>query len=138
MLRKALMIAAALGATAAAAGALIVALAYALFAVLQTPLGSAGASACVAGAAAVLIGLTALIAVRSSGATKKKKPAPAASGNLSQTLIDLFKDKPFVASGVAAAAAALTLIKPEIIGVILRTVLNARGPAAPEKRRPKG
>lgn len=137
MLRKALLIAAALGATAMAAAALVVALAYALFAALVGPIGAPLASASVAGAAAVLIGLAALIASLKAR-PPRRKPAPVHE-SLTQTLMDAFKEKPFVAGGVAAAAAALALIKPEVIGVILRTLINVRGgPSSGAKGRRKG
>jgi len=123
-LRTVLSVATAVAVTAVAASITVVALAMTLYALLLPRLGSAGSAAGVAGAAALLGLIAALIAVRLC----KPAPAPVAPpqpASLAEVLMSLAKDKPIAAGGVATAAALLTLIKPQVIGVILRTVIDA-------------
>lgn len=136
MLGRVLMIAAAMAAMAASAAAAVVALAFALYALLRGPLGPAGAAACVAAAAALTVGLAGLIValtVRSSTRQAQRKTAA-----LSRQLLDMVKEKPFAAGGVAVGAVLMALRNPQVIATVLRTVMEAwQGAAAKGDRKKK-
>jgi len=133
MLNKALMIAAAVAARAAAAATAVVALAFALYAVLRAPFGPAWASAGVAGAAALIMGLGVLsLAIQNQvKARAKAREAEASAARLRE----LLKDKPFAAAGAALATALTALRDPKVSGFVLRTALEIFGGGRGKRRR---
>lgn len=137
MLQKAMMVAAALAATVVGAATGVIALAFAIYALLRPPLGPAGAAAGVAALSALGIGLAALIAAR--GAKAEPEPAEPESFGLMERLMELVRDKPLASAGVALAAGLMVMRNPAVIGIIVRTLLESwpgLTGAAPAKSRP--
>ena len=124
ILRKLLTLAGALGAVLGAAGALAVALCFAVYALLKPYLTPAGASACAALAAAILAGLVALIAVQALKGPKPDKHAQASSGSGLDRFIDLARDRPIAASAAALAAGLLALRSPALAGSLAALALG--------------
>ncbi|QUD87639.1 hypothetical protein [Phenylobacterium montanum] len=120
MLQKAMMAAAALAAMAVAAAVGVIALAFALYALLRDLIGPAGAAACVAAVAALAIALAGLFAARGAD-----QPEDTESFGLAEKLLELVRDKPLASAGVALAAGLLVMRNPAVIGVIVRTLLEA-------------
>jgi hypothetical protein len=139
MLHKAMMAAAALAAMAVAAAVGVIALAFALYALLQPFIGSAGAAASVAAVSAIAVTLAGLFAAR--GAESQHKPSEPENFGLAERLLDLVRDKPMASAGVALAAGLMVMRNPAVIGVILRTLLEAWAgfevTGKPKGRRPK-
>ncbi|MDR3506949.1 MAG: hypothetical protein P4L64_03525 [Caulobacteraceae bacterium] len=140
MLQKAMMTAAAITAMAVAAAVGVISLAFAIYGLLKDPLTPAGASAAVAAICAVTIALAGLIAARAAKAAEDKAPSEPETLSLVTQLMDLVRDKPLAVGGVALAAGLIVMRNPQVIGVILRTLLDAwsQGGAAPKGRRGKG
>ncbi len=139
MLQKAMMVAAALAAMAVAAGTCVIALAFALYALLRAPLGPAGAAASVAALCAVAIALAGFIAARGSEAKGDASANDRESFGLMERLMELVRDKPLASTGVALAAGLMVMRNPAVIGVVLRTLMEAwaisSGGGRPPKRR---
>ncbi|MGA0603693.1 hypothetical protein ACO2Q3_23500 [Caulobacter sp. KR2-114] len=114
-------------ALAACAAVAVVALAFAEYALIETWLGRAGAAACVAGTAALLIGLAAVI-VSAGGAAKKPPPAPARSDAFLERAFDFVKEKPVVAVAAALAAGFLAVRNPGYLGAAVRSFLEGEPP----------
>ena len=112
----------AFAAVAAAAAVVIVALSFALYAVVKPYLGEAGA-------AAVVAGVFALIAVVIAwGASRKAAPRPAARGKAEdQSVIDrlvvMAKERPLIALGATAAAVTVLVRNPAIITAVVSAFL---------------
>lgn len=109
-------------AVAAATATSVVAAAFALFAVLEEPLGRAGASAVVALAFAVIAGLLGLILHLSANHREDHKPEE--HGGLTERLIDMAREKPLLSAGAAVAAGLIALRNPALVGVILSAVMK--------------
>jgi len=114
-------------ALAACAAVAVVALAFAEYALIETWIGRAGAAACVAGTAALLIGLGALVASAGAG-SKKPPPAPAKSDALLDRAFDFVKEKPVVAIAAALAAGFLAVRNPGYLGAAVRSFLEGEPP----------
>ncbi len=127
MLRRLLLGVIAAAAMAASASVLVVALAFALYALVEPTLGRAGASAAVAGAAALLIGLLAMtIALMAKG--KRRKPKLDATGGVVERIFELVRDQPLVAISAALGAGLLALRNPTYLGSAIRAFLDGRPP----------
>jgi hypothetical protein len=124
ILRKLVALAAAMGAVLAGAGALVVALCFALYALLKDAITPAGASACVALAAAALAGVAALLAVRALKGPKPDKRRPEGSGSGLDRFIDLARDRPIAAAAAAVAAGLLALRSPALAGSLAAMALG--------------
>lgn len=135
MLQKAMLAAAALAAMAVAAAVGVIALAFALYALLLPLTGPAGAAACVAALSATTVGLAGALAAR--GADRTSQAIEPESFNLAERLMDLVRDKPLASAGVALAAGLMVMRNPQVIGVVLRTLLEA-WPNLDFGARPKG
>ena len=143
MLQKAMMVAAALAAMAVAAAIAVIALAFALYALLQPQIGSAAAAACVAAVSAIAIGLAGFLAARGADTGARSQADSPESFSLVEKLMELVRDKPMASAGVALAAGLMVMRNPAVIGVILRTLLEAwpgldGGGGRPKGRRGKG
>ncbi|HEY2660175.1 MAG TPA: hypothetical protein VGI79_10660 [Caulobacteraceae bacterium] len=125
MLQKAMMVAAALAAMAVAAATGVIALAFALYELLRTPLGPAGAAASVAALCAVAITVAGLVAVRGAGPKERHSAEDRESFGLMERLMELVRDKPMASMGVALAAGVMVMRNPAVIGVVLRTLMEA-------------
>ncbi len=129
MIKRVISFAAALGAIFAGAGALMVAIAFALYALLKDYVGPAGASALTALLLAILIGVVAVVALgQAKGKPKAHAKADKGGGPpaIVQRGLDLARERPLLAAGAAVAAGLLALRNPALIGAVIGAV-SARG-----------
>ena len=121
-------------ALAVSAGVLVVALAYALFALAQPHVGSAGAAAVVALAGAVLMGLLGLgLALLAKG--PKRKPGAASQDPL-QVLMALMRERPIVSTSALIAAALVAIRNPAIIASVVKAILDQKSRPQNKKAKP--
>jgi hypothetical protein len=115
------------------AGVIVVALAYALFALVRPYWGPAGASAAVAGAAALLIGLIGLTFAIMGRRPKKKKSAE--SESVTERVVEFVKSKPITSVVGAVAAGILAIRNPGYLGSAIRSFVEGREAPARRDRR---
>jgi hypothetical protein len=127
--RRLLFILAGASALAVSAGVFVVALAYALFALVKPYVGAAGAAAVVAGSAAVLIAIIGLV-VGNLGRLPKRKPGEPTS--VVDLIVDFVRTKPVTAIGGAIAAGILAVRNPGYLGSMIRAFVEGR--EAPRRR----
>lgn len=120
--RKFVGLIAAFAAIAAAAAVCIVALAFALYAGLRDVIGPAWASAGVAGAVALIALIIAFAVTRKA----RPKPVKGDSQNLTAKLVELARERPLVAAGAVAAAAAVAIKNPRILTAIIAAAFANR------------
>lgn len=125
------LIAALVAASAFAAGAAVavVALAFALYALVQPFVGRAGAAAIVALTAAVIMVLGGLVI----GKAARPKPAPAAAqtpAGLLERALAFVRDKPILSASAAVGAGLLAVRNPKYLGEVLRSFLEGKAPPA--------
>lgn len=125
---------AAIAAIAAAAAVVVVALSFALYAAVRDLIGPAWGAAAVAGAAA-LVALVLAFAL-----TRKARPPRPVKGddqNLTTRLIELARERPLVALGAVAAAAAVVVRNPRILTAVVTAFFASRAahPPAPKDKR---
>jgi hypothetical protein len=131
MLRRLLLGVIAAASMAASASVLVVALAFALYALAQPYLGRVGAAATVAGSAALLIALLAMTIALLAKA-RRPKPKPNSVGGLAERIFELVRDKPLVAVTAALGAGFMALRNPTYLGSAIRAFLEGRPP--PKRR----
>lgn len=119
MIRRIFALIIALAAMATAAGVIVVAAAYALFALVRDSLGPSGAAAVVCAAAGVLILLFALVAYSQVRHKPAKRPVPGAKSGLAERVAEAVRERPAAAAGVAAAAGLLAWRNPQIASLLL-------------------
>ena len=119
MIRRIFALIVALAAMATAAGVIVVAAAYALFALVRDALGPAGAAAVVCAAAGVLILLLALVAYSQFKHKPARRAAPGAKSGLAERVAEAVRERPAAAAGVAAAAGLLAWRNPQIASLLL-------------------
>jgi hypothetical protein len=129
ILRRILFFLAGATALSVSAGVIVVALAYALFALVKPALGPAGASAVVAGAAAVLIGLIGLVLSLLARPPKKKPGEP---DSIVDRVVDFVSSKPFTSLAAALAAGVLMVRNPRYLGMALNSFFDR-----PDKKKKK-
>jgi hypothetical protein len=115
------------------AGVIVIALAYALFALVKPYWGPAGASASVAGAAALLIGLIGLTFALMGRRPRKKKSAEPES--VTERVVEFVKSKPITSIAGAIAAGVLAIRNPSYLGSAIRSFVEGR--EAPRRERRK-
>ncbi len=130
--KKALLYISAASALAAAAVVVVVALAFALYAAVLPLVGPAWAAASVAGAAATLMVLCALVLLIKVNPPKFGKQPE--ERDVLTRLIDLAKDKPIVAASAIIAGAAVALKNPKIVATLLATAMATRPSSTPKKK----
>lgn len=128
-LRRILNLAAALAAVAAAAGVVIVAASFAVYAVARPYLGDAGAAAVVAGVFALVAVIVAWLATRKV-TPKARRGAKADDESVIDRLIDMAKERPLIALGATAAAVTVILRNPAVITAVISAFVagNANKP----------
>lgn len=123
ILRRILLALAGITALAVSAGVIVVALAYALYALVKPAIGPAGGAAVVAGAAATLIALIGVVLSTLARPPKRKASEP-------QTIIDrvveFIRDKPVTAIAAAVAAGLLAVRNPKYLGAMIRAFVEGR------------
>jgi hypothetical protein len=112
-------------ALATAAGVIVVALAYTLYALVKPEVGPAGAAASVAGAAALLIGLLGLAMALAARPPKRKKKASEPE-SVVERIADFVRDKPVTAIAGAIAAGLLAVRNPKYLGSVIRSFVEGR------------
>lgn len=111
---------------ATSAAIFVVALAFALYALVQPHVGAAGAAGIVAGAAALIV---VFIAIAIALGAKSRPPKIAPKGkDPTARIINLFKEKPVMAIAAAVAAGFLAIRNPKYLGVAVRSFLEGREP----------
>lgn len=116
------LIAASMFAAGASVG--VVALAFALYVVVEPNLGAAGAAATVAGVTAALMALGGFAIV--FAARSKAKSAPAAPEGTLERALDFIRQKPLLSSAAAVGAGLLAVRNPKYLGEILRSLLDGK------------
>ena len=107
----------------AAAGVIVVALAFALYALMEPYLGKAGAAATVALATAILTGLAGMI-MAMVGRNKRSRLASSLSGGVLERVIAFVRQKPIVAASAAIGAGLMATRNPKYLGEALRAFLE--------------
>lgn len=129
LLKRGAGVAAGLGLVLGAAGTLVVALCFAIYAALREALTPAGASAVVVLIAAAMMGVGAFVLLRGGKSHPEHahgKPGPHSGHGAPQGIVeralDLARDKPVIAAGAALAAGLLALRNPTLIGAVIGAV----------------
>ena len=119
------MAVAAAAAIAAAAAVSVAAAAFALFAALSPLVGEAWAAAIVAAVAAVLVLIAALAArAQASGRERRREATPDAS--LVQKAVELAREHPLIATGVAVGAGVYALKNPKMVAAVVAAFMEGR------------
>jgi hypothetical protein len=126
ILRKVVLTLAAVCAIAASVGVAVVAVAFAVFALLRDHLGPAGAAAVVAGVGAVGAALGGVICARIA-----RPPARPPTESLSARILDFARERPAVAAAAALAVGLIAVRNPRVITTALTAFLA--GKATPKK-----
>ena len=129
--RRLLFLLAAATMLAVSAGVVVIALAYALFALARPYVGPAGGAAIVAGAAALLIGLIGLTFALLGRRPKRKANQPE---SVTERVVDFVKSKPITAVGGAIAAGILAIRNPGYLGSAIRAFIEGREAPRGRKR----
>lgn len=128
ILQRVLMAVAAVAALAAAAVIAMVALAFAIFGMLKPEIGPANASAAVAATFAALIGLAGFMSARGAsgrGGQRRRKGEPEGdAASLIDRLMDLARDRPIAAVGVAVALGIFLMRSPTALAAIARAFFD--------------
>jgi hypothetical protein len=105
---------------AVAAGMAVVALGYAVFALLRDPLGPPGAAACVIVLAALIVAISGFVLMRTAkvGRTGRRPHGGGASANLSDSMADLVRDRPIAAAALAASVGWVLTRSPGLAGLV--------------------
>ena len=132
ILERALLLITAAAALAAAAAVGIVALAFAIYALLTPHLGPAGAAGAAALLFALSVGLAGLIAALRARGPKRGRVYDNEDLGLTQRLMDLVRDKPFASAGIAATVGLIAMRNPKIIAAVLMAFIEGwRKPSKP-------
>ena len=125
---------AAVAAMVAAAIVVVVALSFALYAAIREIVGPAWAAAAVAGAAAVVVLVLTFVLTRKA---RPLKPVKGDDQNLTSRLIDLARERPLVAAGAVAAAAAVVIKNPRVLTAMITAFFANRAvqPSSSKRRR---
>jgi hypothetical protein len=130
IVRRVVFAVAALAAIAAAAGVLVVSASFAVYQALRQVLTPAEAGAAIALAAAILCGVCAVIF-----AAQIKLPKPnrrpvrgAVRANPIDQIVEMARERPFVAAGAAAAAGLLAFANPALVTAVMRAFINRPPP----------
>ena len=98
------------------------ALAFALYASLRDLVGSAWASAAVAGVVALIALVLAVLVTRKA----QVEPAKGDNRNLTAQLLDLARERPLVAVGVVGAVAAVVIRNPRVLSAVVAGLFASR------------
>jgi hypothetical protein len=131
VIKKILLSVAMVFALGSAVGTAVVALAFALFAVVQPALGQAGASAVVALVFAIFAAIMALLIELQ---VKGRRPPPR-EASFTERLGDLARERPLLAAGGALAAGLIALKNPQVVAGIVSAILGAKAAESGRRRR---
>ncbi len=102
----------------------MVSAAFALYALMRDLVGPAGASACVTGAAALLLLLAGVAASLKAGVGKRQP-------TLAERAAEFVRDKPLAALVATVAAGFLALRNPKTLAAIIRELMEPKTPRRP-------
>jgi hypothetical protein len=123
ILRRILFFLASATALAVSAGVVVVALAFALYALVKPYAGAAGASAVVAGAAAVLIGLIGFVLGALASPRRRRGKLPESAID---RVMEFVRDKPVTSIAAAIAAGLMAVRNPRYLGEVIRSFVEGR------------
>jgi hypothetical protein len=121
ILRKVFKTAAAVAAVATAVGASLVAAAFALYALLEGPLGRPGAAAIVALILALVAAIVALVMTRKPRQGRHRDEEDL---DMPERLIQIARTKPILTAAAAAAAGLIAWRNPALVGVIAAALMK--------------
>ena len=110
-------------ALAVSAGVIVVALAFALYALAKPYVGAAGGAAVVAGAAALLIGAIGLAIGWAARPRRRKIREPESPLD---RVVDFIRDKPVTSIAAAIAAGLMAVRNPGYLGAAIRSFVDGR------------
>jgi hypothetical protein len=108
---------------AAASGVIVVALAFALYALAEPHLGRAGGAAIVALVVAVVIGFAGLV-MALAGRGRRRKASSTLAGGLLERAVAFVRQKPIVAASAAIGAGLMASRNPKYLGEAMRAFLD--------------
>ena len=114
---------AAASAVAAATATAVVAAAFALFWLLESSLGPAGAAATVSAVALLLMGVAALVAAWWAKTYRERHPP---EPSLVERVADIVREKPLVSAGAALAAGLMALKNPQLAATLAAAFLTPK------------
>lgn len=120
--QRLLMAFVAIAAIATSAAVTVVAASYALFALMQPSLGNAGASAVVMAVFALIVLLGGLLAIP----RRKHRVRHEGAAGVAEDLMELVRDNPMAAAGVAVAAGIMAMRNPRVITEVARAFFQSR------------
>lgn len=135
MLARLLAGAAALGAMICAGGTIVVALAFALYALLKDQITPAGASACVALALAVIAGVGVTLMSGKARGAKPHGKADHGGGSTLDRFMDFARERPIAAAAAAVGAGLVALRSPGLAGTLAAMALGGKPKDGRTKRR---
>ena len=122
----------AIAALAASAAITVFAAAFALYALLRDILTPAGAAAVVCLGAALLAALAALIAAQQAKPPRIRRtmssPGYRPPNNLIDQVVEVARERPFVAAGAAVAAGLLAIANPALVTAVMRAFISPNRP----------
>ena len=127
MLRRLLLGLVAAAALATSASVVVVALAFALYALVEPSVGRAGAAAIVAGGAAVLIALLGIV-IGAAARSRRPKARPPVAGSVAERIFNFVREKPLMAVSAAVGAGFMAVRNPNYVGAAIRAFLDGRPP----------
>jgi hypothetical protein len=134
IVRRVVFAVAALAATAAASGVLVVAAAFAVYQLLRQVMTPAEAGAVLALAAGIVCALGGLIfASQVKLPTFRRSVAPQSAAALARAslpnrVVEFARERPFVTAGAAVAAGLLALANPTLVTAVMRAFIAPRPP----------
>ncbi|HYE45862.1 MAG TPA: hypothetical protein VEA44_08825 [Caulobacter sp.] len=119
-------------AVVAAVAVSVVAVFFTVYALVEPHWGSAGAGAVVAGTAALLAAIIAMVAARKmeGDRTRAAGQAKAAGGgnhaDMAQVILSVIKDRPLLSAGAAVAVGVYALRNPALISAVVRGFMDSK------------
>ena len=130
-----MLLIAAAAALMAATGVITMAVAFAIYAAFEPLIGRAFAAAATAGVFAVAIALTALVLGLMAEGRRRSRATRKPDAGLTGMILDLVRDKPFAAAGIAAALGLVAVRNPRTIAAVLSAFIEGwRGGSAMRKK----
>jgi len=125
ILRRILFFLASATALAVSAGVIVVALAFALYALVKPYVGASGGAAIVAAAAAVLIGGLGL-AIGAAARPRRRRGGRRDAETPLDRMVDFIRDKPVTSIAAAIAAGLMAVRNPGYLGAAIRSFIEGR------------
>ncbi len=124
ILRRLTLVLAAAAVMATSASVATVALAFALYALVVPYVGAAGAGAVVAGAAALMLAIIAMIF--SGPRMRRESSSSVQAGSLVERAFSLARDRPVVAIAAALGVGFMVIRNPRYLGAAVRAFVEGR------------